>query len=437
MKRFFFLITFLSTFSYAQQSAYILCEGNYGSLNASLWTIGPDMAAAVGPVHWNIADNPLGDVGQSLKVIDNKIYIVMNNSSTIEIADISDGFNYITSIDLPGAGPRDIEIIDDIAYVSCWYLSGILRIDIQNYSIIDTIALNCLPEDLLYYHDKLYTAITMNPDWTSSNQVFEIDISDEKPMIVDTFLVVKGPEELLGIDDEIYVSSTYYDDAWNTYAGNSCIDLNFGTVTTKDFGVTFQFGRDITLLNSKVYRIYNNGICALTDSLTMDTTKQIGNYGSIYSMASIDNYIYLGLSDYTAPDNVVIIDTTGAEISNFQVGAIPGAFAFSKNNGTSDIAKSRSKHPQDFLLNQNYPNPFNATTVISYSLQNSGHVTFSIYNALGQNIIDLVNAKQNSGNYTISWNGANSCGIPVANGIYYGVISNDRQQSIIKMLYLK
>ena len=309
-------------------NTFVLCEGNFNSLNASLWSINSDHSEITGPIHWNPSTNPLGDIGQSVYVHNDKLYIVMNNSNTIEIADLKDGFQYEASIDIPYAGPRDIEIVNDIAYVSCWYLNAILSIDLQNYSIIDTLSCNGLPEDLLYYNDKLYASITMNPDWSASDKVIEIDISNEVPVITNTFTVIAGPGQLLGCQNSIYVASTYYDVSWNTYAGNSKINLSTNNVLKKDFGITSLFGPDMTVINQKIYRIYNNGICLLTDSLTMDTEKQIGDYNLIYSMASNDNLIYLGISDYVAPDNVIIIDTAGVEINNFQVGAIPGSFAF-------------------------------------------------------------------------------------------------------------
>lgn len=436
MKRLLLIVSALSSLLIAQASTYVLCEGNFNSLNASLWSINADRTEVEGPVYWDLSSNPLGDTGQSLKIYNDKLYIVMNNSNTIEIADLSNGFQYEASIDLPYAGPRDIEIVNDIAYVSCWYLSGILCINLQDYSVIDTVNCGGLPEDLLYYNDKLYASITMNPDWSSSEKVLEFDLSGGIPAASDTFTVVTGPEELLGFQNCIYVSSTYYDADWNTYAGNSKIDLNTGTVTTKDFGATFAFGRDITLLNEKVYRVYNNGICALTDSLTMDPDGQIGNYSSIYSMASYDGLIYFGLSDYTAPDNVVIVDSTGSEINNFQVGAIPGSFAFYEPNATM-IRNDNSTTLSEFQLLQNYPNPFNGMTNISFKIPAVGHVTLSIYNSTGQLVVNLIDANRSAGNYSIVWNSLNQSGVPVASGVYYAVLKTAGRHRMIKMLYLK
>ncbi len=313
-------------------NAFVLCEGNFNSLNASLWSINSDHSAINGPIYWDPAVKPLGDIGQSIKIHNDKMYIVMNNSNTIEIADISDGFQYENTIQVPFAGPRDIEIIDNIAYISCWYLNGILLLDLSTRTFIDTLMVNGLPEDLLYYNDKLYASITMNSDWTSADKVIAIDVSGTEPVITETFTVISGPGQLLGYQSDLYVASTYYDANWNTYAGNSRINLQTGQVSKMDFGINFQFGADLTLSNDKVYRVYNGGACPVTNSLTMDTLNQIGHYDNIYSMASNNNLLYFGLSDYVAPDNITIVDLNGAELANFQVGACPGSFAFYNDN---------------------------------------------------------------------------------------------------------
>lgn len=432
--RFLLIASIMISVLVAQTQTYVLCEGNFNSLNSSLWSINSDFTYVDGPIYWNQSNNPLGDTGQSLKIYNNKLYIIMNNSNTIEIANISNGFQYETSINIPNAGPRDIEIINNIAYVSCWYLNGILCIDLDDYCFIDTLICNGLPEDLLYYNDKLYSSITMNPDWSSSDKVLEFDLSTGVPFVNNTFTVITGPEELVAFQNSIYVSSTYYDDAWNTYAGNSKIDLFTNEVTTKDFGITFLFGRDITVLNNKVYRVYNMGICSLSDSLTMNPDDQIGNYSTIYSMASYNSLIYFGLSDYTAPDNVVIVDSNGNEIKNFQVGAIPGSFAFLESNS---VIVNNNKTLSDFNLFQNYPNPFNGSTNFTYQIPESGPVTLSIYNSTGRHIINLDNSSKAAGNYSIVWDGFNKSGIPVSNGIYFALLKTTNECSRIKILYLK
>ena len=47
----------------------------------------------------------------------------------------------------------------------------------------------------------------------------------------------------------------------------------------------------------------------------------------MYSIETIDDKIYFGLSDFSAPDEVVVLNSEGVELNRFNVGAIPGDFA--------------------------------------------------------------------------------------------------------------
>lgn len=86
--------------------------------------------------------------------------------------------------------------------------------------------------------------------------------------------------------------------------------------------------------------------------------------------------------------------------------------------------------PTDFALEQNFPNPFNPTTTIKYALKENADVTLRIYNVLGQVVKTLVNARQDAGFKTVSWDGTNDLGAKVSSGIYiYRIEANDFVQS--------
>ncbi|MBI2417114.1 MAG: T9SS type A sorting domain-containing protein, partial [Ignavibacteriales bacterium] len=70
--------------------------------------------------------------------------------------------------------------------------------------------------------------------------------------------------------------------------------------------------------------------------------------------------------------------------------------------------------PDNFALKQNYPNPFNASSIISYSLQNTSEVKLTVYNTLGQEVIKLVDENKSPGSYEVRFNGAS-----LASGVYY------------------
>jgi len=71
------------------------------------------------------------------------------------------------------------------------------------------------------------------------------------------------------------------------------------------------------------------------------------------------------------------------------------------------ISSNEESTPKEFELYQNYPNPFNPKTVINYQLPFNSEVKVKIYNILGNEIETLVNEKQSSGSYSVTFDGSN------------------------------
>jgi hypothetical protein len=70
--------------------------------------------------------------------------------------------------------------------------------------------------------------------------------------------------------------------------------------------------------------------------------------------------------------------------------------------------------PNDFSLSQNYPNPFNPVTKIGYGVSSSGFVSLKLYDVLGQEVATLVNAIEEPGYKSVTWNGKE-----VPSGVYF------------------
>jgi len=66
-----------------------------------------------------------------------------------------------------------------------------------------------------------------------------------------------------------------------------------------------------------------------------------------------------------------------------------------------------------------YPNPFREETVIRFETQKESRVILEIYNINGQLINRLFDAETGSGIHEVGWNGSNSAGNRVAEGIYF------------------
>lgn len=96
----------------------------------------------------------------------------------------------------------------------------------------------------------------------------------------------------------------------------------------------------------------------------------------------------------------------------------------------------REEHPPSLPiacdLLQNYPNPFNASTTLSYMLPQSGSVTISIYNLLGQRVATIFEGDQQAGQHTITWDATD-----FPSGIYFARLEVGEYSKSIKMVLLK
>jgi aryl-phospho-beta-D-glucosidase BglC (GH1 family) len=90
-----------------------------------------------------------------------------------------------------------------------------------------------------------------------------------------------------------------------------------------------------------------------------------------------------------------------------------------------------------FALYPNYPNPFNPSTLIRYDLSNQTRVVLRIYDIVGREVKTLVDAVQEPGVRSVTWDGRDNAGKVVSSGLYvYRIRAGGFTQSR-KMLLLR
>ncbi len=168
----------------------------------------------------------------------------------------------------------------------------------------------------------------------------------------------------------------------------------------------------ISLVN-KLYKIdKTNGQSTLVGSPGFSRTPDIvfDDLGNLYGLAGGENDV----SELVAIDTTTGVGTVIGSVGMVGVGGL--AMKTAPVVGIDDPVTDAL--PQHFALQQNYPNPFNPVTAISYQLSAVSQVQLAIYNVIGQKVKTLVNERKAAGSYTVTWDGRDDTGEPVASGVY-------------------
>ncbi len=120
--------------------------------------------------------------------------------------------------------------------------------------------------------------------------------------------------------------------------------------------------------------------------------------------------------------------------------------AHSKYSGSLALAGEQGERragpslPRAFGLRQNAPNPFNPSTTISYSVPEGTEplrVKLTVYDIRGRTVAVLADRTQDSGDYTVSWDGTDGDGRRVSSGVYFYRLRAGSFTATRKMVMLK
>ncbi|MFV1981591.1 MAG: T9SS type A sorting domain-containing protein [Rhodothermia bacterium] len=103
-----------------------------------------------------------------------------------------------------------------------------------------------------------------------------------------------------------------------------------------------------------------------------------------------------------------------------------------KGQSSAPAAKAGLELPNALTLRQNYPNPFNPVTILEYGLPESQRVTVSVYNALGVEVGQLFNGRQEAGWHRVAFDGSD-----LSSGFYVAVLRGSGMVQSKTMLLAK
>ncbi|HOH79617.1 MAG TPA: M6 family metalloprotease domain-containing protein [Candidatus Cloacimonadota bacterium] len=84
-----------------------------------------------------------------------------------------------------------------------------------------------------------------------------------------------------------------------------------------------------------------------------------------------------------------------------------------------------------------YPNPFNSKTCLAFELKNPARLKVSLFNLRGQKVRDLFAGNLPGGTHQLEWDGLDSTGREVSNGLYFYRVDDGRRQFSGKLIRIK
>jgi len=312
-------------FSSNVREVVIGCEGNFGWGNASISVYNPENNAVSNQVFNNVNGFGVGDVLQSITLINNELFVVVNNSNEIKVLDTS---NYqINRILTCSGSPRNIlKINNSKAFVSDLYNDSIMILDYNSGQELGQIATDRWVEKMYNINGQVWA---LTPD---TNFVFIVDPSIDQ--IVDTIVVGQSPNGI-----KIDVNGK----AWVLSSGgnqNELATLSRINPITRTIEATFTFNQlsdsprllDINAQRDALYFVNEDLYKMDISASSLPSASITSSNGSIFygmNLDTLSNEIYLtDAVDYVQPGKVFRIDENGISLDTFTVGIIPQAIWF-------------------------------------------------------------------------------------------------------------
>ncbi len=314
---------------------FVTNEGNFGTGNGSLSFI-DDRGSVSNNIFAQTNSFSLGDVVQSMEIINEKAYIVVNNSSKIEVANI-DSMTHIATINGLISPRYILQVSNERAYISDWGIGGIHVLDLNTNSIISNISTGQGPEKMLIKDNKAY--ICNVGGFGLDNTVSVIDT--ENDVLITNINVGDKPNSIVeDANGNIWVlagGNTEYDANWNVVAETPGELTTINSETNNvDGSVVFEVGdhpKDLIIDDNGTTLYFSNGswsksVYSFNIYNNMLSENPIINK-SFYSLGYNDNHIYgTDVKDYVQNGWTYKFNTNGQVVDSNEVGIIPGGYCF-------------------------------------------------------------------------------------------------------------
>ena len=317
---------------------YILNNGNWGGNDANIGVYDPVSKTFKADQFFAVNGQMLGDLGQDIIRVDDKVYVAVNGSQTIFVTD--EDLKIVKQVDASNAGaklsPRYLTAFGKTVYVT-YYEGFVGEISSEDYSV-KLCQVGSNPEGIAIAGDKLYTADSGGMVQGFANTLSVVSLSDFKK--VSSIEVNVNPAKVEASSDGKYLYVSSFGNYADIPAKLQVVDLASGCVSDLDYSSVSAIakGKNDVLyvlcggydenwnpLPGTIYRhdmARNLPLGAFGTGTDISFDASVGKaaaseqgaitFPNAYSIsAASDGYIYVGCSDYVNTGDVYVLTSTG------------------------------------------------------------------------------------------------------------------------------
>ncbi len=288
---------------------FVSNEGNFTKSNASISHINGNLSTITNDIFRTSNGRALGDVSQSMVVTDKYVYIIVNNSNTIEVVN-KKTFKSVYTITENLNSPRYAVIKNNKLYVTSMNDAAVNIYNAENFSFIKTIPLNHPSEKIVVANNYIYAA---NLDFKGGKLVEIIDPETDTNTVDIAF---ENPINGIATNGQF----VYVLDANDTTSSISRVD-NTSISSTKQLNQANS--RNIVADGSSIYYTAGTGIYKMNNSLASASTKLFDvatedEYSVFYGFNVINGTIFTSdANGFTDNSKIVIYKEDGSVVKEF------------------------------------------------------------------------------------------------------------------------